>query len=361
MKRALAAAKAAVVTSFLCSMAVVESATLQRKHLRTHALNASSAEAKQLSFSQFVEARTIGRGIWKWSNALAAYEVHFGRYKNQPFKLGEVGVWSGGSLDMWHAVLGAQGHVYGFDIMKTALAFQDARTTITIMDQGDPAAWANFFSTVSPNLDILLDDGGHQAHQMQTTTQQVWPRINPGGILAIEDIVGAHYLQDFFLPAAQFYGGAGNAELQSLHLYPLVLIAEKKGPNKAVLDPSTWGGVVTTVSTLEELTPAINVAAAGSRVVLKNAAWGTLLNTQSLQQIFTAFNGLYAPAQMADSPQGCSQTSQAVCTYGVVNSEQQAKVTGVHILPNKVVVDIAATTPVIQAVRHGDQWVQYGR
>merc|ERR1719240_595017 len=140
-------------------------------------------------------------------------------------------------------------------------------------------------------------------------------------------------------------------------MYPLVLVAEKVGPNKVPIDPSTWGGFATTVSSIEEMNAAIYPAAPGSKIVLQNPAWGSLINVKSLSAIFTAFIGLYAPAAQADSPSGCSQTSAAVCTYGLVNSEQQAKITGVHILPSKVVVEIAAQTPVIQAVRHGTEWV----
>ena len=38
------------------------------------------------------------------------------------------------------------------------------------------------------SFDIVIDDGGHFAVQQLTSLEMLWPRINPGGIYAIEDI-----------------------------------------------------------------------------------------------------------------------------------------------------------------------------
>jgi cephalosporin hydroxylase len=339
----------------------VGAVTLQ--YLRAGSLKNASSRAAAPTFPEYVETVTAGRGIWKWNNALVAYERHLTRFKQQPVKLAEIGVWSGGSLLMWHSVLGAQCHVYGLDIAKNAFKFQDKKTTIAMLDQGDPAAWANFFQKVTPSLNVLIDDGAHASSTMLTTTTSAWAHISPGGVLAIEDINGAFHLEGFLTPAAQFYGGPGHSTLNSLHLYPLVLIAEKGSPTAAaVVDPSAVPGatVSATVATMEELTTALSSAAPGSLVVLENPTWGsTFLTTIALTNFFHYFIGMYAPVEVLDVPKGCAATNTAKCTYSLVNSPQQDQITAVHILPAKLVVEVAASKPVIQAVRHGTEWVSY--
>jgi len=315
------------------------------------------------SFPAYVESVTTGRGIWKWNNALVAYERHFAKWKMQPVRIGEVGVWSGGSLLMWPATLGPLCRVFGMDISQDALAFQDAQTSITLLDQGNTEDWGRFFATVTPELEILVDDGGHTAPLMLTTTVSVWHHLTPGGVLAIEDIHGAHYLESFFKPVAQFYGGAAHADLASLHIYPFLLVAQKTGGSVAPLDPSTTPGAVIPatgrISTLQEVSGAMHAAPPGSIVLLENPAWGTFLGPYLIDQFFEFFNQLHTPQQMYDVPPGCALTNAAVCSSNVVNSLFQQQITGVHILPAKLVIEVAAAPPVIQAVRHGSEWVKY--
>lgn len=330
-------------------------------HAKGLILRNSSNFSQWLTFQQYVSSVTSGPGIWKWSNALAAYDRHLMHWKQQPVKLAEVGVWSGGSLLMWHAVLGTQSYVYGMDISTDALQFQAPGTTITLMDQGDPAQWNNFFQTVTTNLDVLIDDGGHTAPLMLTTTTSAWPYLTPGGVLAIEDIHGFHYLDSFFRPVARFYGGPAAAELASLHIYPFLLLAEKISPSKFPFDPTVLVGAVVgaQVTTLEELPAALLSAPPGSLVVLQNPSWGSFLSTQSLLTFFEWFNGLHVPNYMFDVPAGCAHTNSATCSSHIANSPQQDKIVGVHILPHKLVIESVATTPVIEAVRHGSVWVKY--
>lgn len=354
-----------VLLYFLFSFLEVTGAVFSH-HLRASSLTNRSSltveEQQTPTFPEYVETVTSGRGIWKWNNALVAYERHMARFKQRPVKLGEVGVWSGGSLLMWHAVLGEQCHVFGLDIAQDALQFQDNKTTIAMVDQGDPAAWSNFFQTVTPALDVLVDDGTHAPGTMLTTVASAWPHLSPGGVLAIEDINGAGYLETFLLPVAQFFGAPG-ATLASIHMYPLVLIAEKGGtpfvPVFGYAASATPGAVVKHVTEWQEMDAAIATAKPGSFVVLENATWGNVfLYPGSLDHTFKYFIGLYTPAQVLDTPVGCATTNTGECTFSLVNSQQQDMITGVHVFPQKLIVEIAASKPVIQAVRHGTEWVK---
>ena len=54
-------------------------------------------------------------------------------------------------------------------------------------DQADPNFWAKFIKEV-PRVDIVIDDGGHKAHQQIATLEAVLPHIRPGGVYLCEDI-----------------------------------------------------------------------------------------------------------------------------------------------------------------------------
>jgi len=311
------------------------------------------------TFQSFYNAHTSGRGVWKWSNALDAYQRHFAPLAGQVTGLAEVGVQSGGSILMWKAVLGPQCHIFGIDINPACRQFADDTTTITIGDQGDAAMWNAFYtaSGASQQLDILLDDGGHQPTQMGTTLHLSFPHMKPGGIIAIEDIFGPHYLQQFLFPAAQSIG-AWNAQWQvaSVHIYPGVLIVHKAG---AAAGRPTGPAPVAAVQVTDfpQLWAAVPQHP-GAAVALENPAWGSLLTENALKGTFNEFGPLWQ-GDMWDNPPGCATTPAPVCTSGIHNSQVQAHIIGVHIFPTRLIAEVAATPPLIQAVRKGTEWIPY--
>ena len=59
--------------------------------------SAVSSLASQETFVGWYDAYTTGKGIWKWRNALEAYQTHFARFQGTKVALVEIGVQSGGS------------------------------------------------------------------------------------------------------------------------------------------------------------------------------------------------------------------------------------------------------------------------
>ena len=57
-----------------------------------------------------------GNIIHKWTHYFPAYEEHFSRFKNRPAVLVEIGVFKGGSLELWKKYLGPRVQVVGIDI-----------------------------------------------------------------------------------------------------------------------------------------------------------------------------------------------------------------------------------------------------
>lgn len=333
---------------------------LRRPLLATSlAQNATSVQVAPATFEGFYNSHTKGRGIWKWGNALVAYQRHFGSaWAGHPVKFAEVGVQSGGSILMWQAVLGQQCHVYGIDINTACGKFADPTTTITIGDQADVAMWTKFFTETTPNLDVLVDDGGHTPTQMLVTLQQVFPRTNPGGFVAIEDIHGTHYVNSFFHPAATFLGQqSAQGLLKAVHVYPFLLVAEKGGTSSLPASDLALAPAAT-VNSFEALWSALP-ANVGKSVAVVNPGWGSLLTEVNLKGIFSQFGSLHA-YESKDTPPGCATTPVAVCTMTVVNSQGQNSITGVHVFSDRLIVEVAATPPVIHAVRKGTEWLPYG-
>src|SRR5581483_1696341 len=93
----------------------------------------------------------------------------------------------GGSLDMWRSYFGPSCHIYGVDIEPACRAYADERTTIFIGDQADRGLWREIRAAV-PELDVLIDDGGHMPDQMLVTLEEMLPHLRRGGVYICEDI-----------------------------------------------------------------------------------------------------------------------------------------------------------------------------
>ena len=128
-----------------------------------------------------------GRLIEKWHHYFEIYHRHFERFRGQSPVVVEVGVFHGGSLQMWHDYFGAGTRVVGIDIDPRCRQFEDASTTILIGDQADRSFLAEVRKAV-PHIDILIDDGGHTMQQQIATLEELYLHIQPTGVYLCEDV-----------------------------------------------------------------------------------------------------------------------------------------------------------------------------
>jgi cephalosporin hydroxylase len=190
----------------------------------------------------YVEAHETGRGIWKWEHYLPIYERHFEKFRGREVHVVEIGVYSGGSLDMWKEYFGPKSHIYGVDIGPECKAYERPGIDIFIGDQADPVLWKRFLSQV-PQVDVVIDDGGHQMFQQIATLEALLPHIRPGGVYVCEDVHGEYnpFLDYVFglsrgLHArpvgARAMKGTPPTDMQlaldSFHFYPFVTVIEKR-------------------------------------------------------------------------------------------------------------------------------------
>ncbi len=128
-----------------------------------------------------------GRVIHKWRHYFEIYDRHFSRYRGRPVTIVEIGVYKGGSLQMWKHYFGPQARLYGIDIDPACQAFGEERIDIVIGSQED-RDFLRFVRERIPHVDILIDDGGHTMRQQIVTFEELFPHVAPNGVYLCEDL-----------------------------------------------------------------------------------------------------------------------------------------------------------------------------
>jgi len=136
----------------------------------------------------------------KWKKYFEIYEQIFNKYRNKKIIFVEIGIFQGGSLDIWKNYFGKNSRIIGIDLNPKCKKFRNKKKNIDVFigDQSDPIFWRNFFKKVG-KVDIILDDGGHTNKQQILTLLNTINNINNGGKLVIED-THASYLPKFGNP-----------------------------------------------------------------------------------------------------------------------------------------------------------------
>lgn len=103
----------------------------------------------------------------------------------------EVGVWFGGSLEMWQSLFpGAT--VVGVDINPGAVWPQGTHSIV--MSQDNPEL-AELVSEHAPGgYDLIVDDASHLAEATFRTFLMLWPLVKPGCYYVVEDWTTAQEL-----------------------------------------------------------------------------------------------------------------------------------------------------------------------
>jgi hypothetical protein len=202
------------------------------------------APANQLE--EYFDGHTTGRGVWKWRHYFDIYDKHFSKFRGHEVHILEIGIFSGGSLDMWRSYFGEKAHIYGVDIEPACRSYEAPGTRIFIGDQSDKEFWREFMREV-PQLDIVIDDGGHLASQQIPTLEVLLPHLRPGGIYLCEDIhdrfnrflsyinglsrsLYTTNLIDVDADEANWKAEPGNLQrlVDSIHLYPFAAVIERR-------------------------------------------------------------------------------------------------------------------------------------
>jgi hypothetical protein len=189
--------------------------------------------AEDNPLESYFKSHKIGRGIWKWNHYFKIYHRHLHKFRGRRINILEIGIYSGGSLDMWRSYFGEGATIYGVDIVPSCKAYETEHIRVFIGDQGSREFWHDFKSR-TPAMDIVIDDGSHRHGDQIVSLQEMLPSINRGGVYVCEDVQGAgnRYAAFVYGLADQLNGEANptnatQASIESVCLYPFVAVIEK--------------------------------------------------------------------------------------------------------------------------------------
>lgn len=190
------------------------------------------------------------RLIHKWSHYFDIYNRHFSRYRNKPVIILEIGVFHGGSLQMWKDYFGNNIQIYGVDVNPECKSLEEDNIEVFIGSQSD----RNFLRALKskiPQVDILIDDGGHTMRQQKATFEELFSHVKDDGIYLCEDTHSSYqigyggglkrrgtfiefsksfidYLHAYHSDQSWFKPNYFTKGVDSVHYYDSIVVIEKK-------------------------------------------------------------------------------------------------------------------------------------
>lgn len=98
----------------------------------------------------------------------------------------EIGVWKGGSLQ-WLSYKFPEALIHGIDAINVN-EFVSDKVRIYQFNQEDRENLNEFILNCENYFDLIIDDGGHNMEQQQTSFGVLFKMVKPGGLYVIEDL-----------------------------------------------------------------------------------------------------------------------------------------------------------------------------
>jgi len=127
--------------------------------------------------------------IHKWKHYFKIYEKHLHAFLHKNPIIVEIGIYKGGSIDMWNKYFDNKCTIIAIDNNPECKSLQqdyEENVHIVIGDQADPVFWDDFLQKY-PSFDIVLDDGGHRMEEQIITFEKLYPYLNNNGVYLCED------------------------------------------------------------------------------------------------------------------------------------------------------------------------------
>lgn len=135
-----------------------------------------------------------GSLINKWVHYFDIYDEYFQKYRGTEVVFLEIGIFQGGSLQMWKEYFGPKAKIYAIDINPNCKKFEDEQVKVFIGDQEDKKFLEEVKKNIPP-IDILLDDGGHTMQQQINTFEILFSHVKYGGFFLCEDLHTSYWWQ----------------------------------------------------------------------------------------------------------------------------------------------------------------------
>lgn len=223
--------------------------------IRTSDIIEGLQQADDLSDLEKYYYNSPHREIEKYAHYFEIYDRHFQKFRGKKCTVVEVGVFKGGSLQMWKNYFGKDAQIIGIDIEESVKAFEEEQVSIEIGSQEDRDFWKRFKNKY-PQVDVFIDDGGHTMNQQIVTFEEMFPHVSENGVYLCEDMHTSYwerygggyqnpesfveYSKNFIDYINAWYSNANVLEntytqsMHSLHYYDSVLVIEKRKMYRAV-------------------------------------------------------------------------------------------------------------------------------
>lgn len=139
--------------------------------------------------------RNEGRLLDKWLHYFEVYHRHFARFRGRACTIVEIGVYHGGSMQMWKDYFGPHARIVGVDVDPRCRGYVEPQVEIEIGDQSDRAFLRALRERTGP-IDVLIDDGGHRMAQQLATFEELYTAVADDGVILVEDC-HTSYWRDF--------------------------------------------------------------------------------------------------------------------------------------------------------------------
>jgi hypothetical protein len=190
--------------------------------------------------------------IHKWNHYFEIYDRHLQHFKNKKINILEIGISHGGSLEMWNYYFKGNVTIYAVDINPECKKFETDNVKIFIGSQEDVTFLQNI-KNVIPQVDVLIDDGGHTMKQQIVTFNNLFDHVTENGIYICEDLHtsywknygGGYKKKRTFIEFTKHFIDKLHAwhskdvlidnitkSIHSLHFYDSILVMEKRKMSK---------------------------------------------------------------------------------------------------------------------------------
>lgn len=152
-------------------------------------------ESNDSSGLLFLAQNHTGNRFVKWAQYFEIYDEHFTVFLEKrrargvvsPLRVLEVGVWRGGSLELWRKYFGKAAIIFGVEINPNYPRVGQEVAEIRFGSQSDPDFLAAVINEMG-GVDIVIDDGSHRSADVLASIKHLFPRLASPGLYIIEDL-----------------------------------------------------------------------------------------------------------------------------------------------------------------------------
>ena len=184
------------------------------------------------------------------------HEKHLAKFVGQSPGVIEIGVGRGGALETSKGYFGEGTRMIGFETAAGTTAVEEPLIEIVNCDQACLADLPRLVGVSGPPH-VIIDDGGHFAHQFQISCEVLIPNLRDGRVYLVED-VHTCYWKEFeggFLKHGTFiertkeltddlHGWHQRADGRGMTMYSQTLKCLSRYDSNVVVDKSTRRGPV---------------------------------------------------------------------------------------------------------------------